>query len=229
MVMNLLSKIEKSAPKRLKRYSADLRAKIGRLTDGVFDEQRIALDFRQQDTIGHQLDTRVGTHLVMETHLVTDHATQIGLQFLGDTLRDSARGDAPRRQALEVAQRDRAAKGLLELEQRLAQPAHALDALERLHRTQQQWEPLIEMMQIKGNSEVVASLWPEDEFADYGTWDKGSFGPQPKSPDMLPREYARQALARVRARYSASPRAMAIPSRCPWSATSHRSPFRFDG
>jgi hypothetical protein len=29
------------------------------------------------------------------------------------------------------------------------------------------WEPLIEMMQIKGNSEVVASLWPADEFADF--------------------------------------------------------------
>ncbi len=29
------------------------------------------------------------------------------------------------------------------------------------------WEPLIEMMQIKANSEVVASLWPADEFANF--------------------------------------------------------------
>ncbi len=29
------------------------------------------------------------------------------------------------------------------------------------------WEPLIEMMQIKGNSEVVATLWPADEFANF--------------------------------------------------------------
>ncbi len=33
--------------------------------------------------------------------------------------------------------------------------------------TRARWEPLIEMMQIKGNSEVVASLWPNDEFADF--------------------------------------------------------------
>jgi hypothetical protein len=33
--------------------------------------------------------------------------------------------------------------------------------------TRAKWEPLIEMMQIKGNSEVVASLWPADEFANF--------------------------------------------------------------
>jgi hypothetical protein len=33
--------------------------------------------------------------------------------------------------------------------------------------TRAKWEPLIEMMQIKGNSEVVAALWPADEFADF--------------------------------------------------------------
>ncbi len=33
--------------------------------------------------------------------------------------------------------------------------------------TRSRWEPLIEMMQIKGNSEVVASFWPADEFADF--------------------------------------------------------------
>lgn len=34
-------------------------------------------------------------------------------------------------------------------------------------RTRSKWEPLIEMMQAKANSEVVASLWPADEFADF--------------------------------------------------------------
>ena len=33
--------------------------------------------------------------------------------------------------------------------------------------TRQHFEPLIEMMQIKGNSEVHRKFWPEDEFADF--------------------------------------------------------------
>jgi hypothetical protein len=49
---------------------------------------------------------------------------------------------------------------------------------------------------MKGDGETHPSLSPTDEFADYETWDKASFGPQPKTPDMLPREYAREALKR---------------------------------
>ena len=56
------------------------------------------------------------------------------------------------------------------------------------------WEPLYEVTQIKGDGEAHPFLSPDDEFADFETWDKGSFGPQPKEPDMLPREYAREAL-----------------------------------
>jgi hypothetical protein len=58
------------------------------------------------------------------------------------------------------------------------------------------WEPLLEVTQIKGDGETHPSLSPGDEFADFGRWDKGSFGPQAKTPDMLPREYAREALKR---------------------------------
>jgi len=58
------------------------------------------------------------------------------------------------------------------------------------------WEPVYEVTQMKGDGEAHPSLSPNDEFADYGTWDKGSFGPEPKTPEMLPREYARQALKR---------------------------------
>jgi hypothetical protein len=58
------------------------------------------------------------------------------------------------------------------------------------------FEPVYEITQIKGDGEAHPALSPNDEFADYGTWDKGSFGPQPKTPEMLPREYAREAWKR---------------------------------
>ena len=58
------------------------------------------------------------------------------------------------------------------------------------------WEPVYEVTQMKGDTEAHPALSPNDEFADYGTWDKGSFGPEPKTKEMLPREYAREALKR---------------------------------
>lgn len=58
------------------------------------------------------------------------------------------------------------------------------------------WEPLYEVTQMKGDGETHPALSPTDEFADFETWDKGSFGPNPKTPSMLEREYAREALKR---------------------------------
>jgi len=58
------------------------------------------------------------------------------------------------------------------------------------------WEPFIEVTQMKGDGETHPFLSPEDEFADFETWDNGNFA-QPKVPkqtSMLRYEYARSAL-----------------------------------
>lgn len=57
------------------------------------------------------------------------------------------------------------------------------------------WEPLYEVTQIKGDGETHPSLSPDDEFADYGTWDVGNLDiSELKKPEMLSGEYAREAL-----------------------------------
>ncbi|MFN9775429.1 MAG: DUF3604 domain-containing protein [Burkholderiales bacterium] len=58
------------------------------------------------------------------------------------------------------------------------------------------WEPLVEVTQMKGTGETHPMLSPRDEFANFEIWDKGQLGPAPKTPDMIPREYAREALKR---------------------------------
>ena len=61
--------------------------------------------------------------------------------------------------------------------------------------TRAQWEPIYEVTQIKGDGEAHPFLSPNDEFADYGTWDKADIaGFKPKQNSMLQYEYARSAL-----------------------------------
>ncbi len=59
------------------------------------------------------------------------------------------------------------------------------------------WEPLYEATQIKGDGEAHPFMSPNDEFADYETWDIGNLDvSEVKSDEMLPGEYAREALKR---------------------------------
>ncbi|MCX2980163.1 DUF3604 domain-containing protein [Halieaceae bacterium IMCC14734] len=73
------------------------------------------------------------------------------------------------------------------------QNGQAMD--ETYARRRAHWEPLTEVTQIKGDGEAHPWLSPDDEFADFGTWDKGDIGGrEAKSNDMLEFEYARSAL-----------------------------------
>ncbi len=61
--------------------------------------------------------------------------------------------------------------------------------------TRMKWEPLYEATQIKGDGETHPLLSPDDEFADYETWDQGNLDLSAvKQDDMLQYEYARTAL-----------------------------------
>jgi len=57
------------------------------------------------------------------------------------------------------------------------------------------FEKIVEVTQIKGDSETHPMLSPNDEFADYETWDRSNLdGTEAKKPGMLQSEYAREAL-----------------------------------
>ena len=57
------------------------------------------------------------------------------------------------------------------------------------------WEPIYEVTQMKGDGEANPQLSPNDEFADFETWDKGSFSAA-KEKGMIEKEYAREAYKR---------------------------------
>jgi hypothetical protein len=60
--------------------------------------------------------------------------------------------------------------------------------------TRARWEPLYEVTQIKGDSEAHPLLSPDDELADYETWDRLTMGGNPNDPRNYPFEYGRSAL-----------------------------------
>jgi len=70
------------------------------------------------------------------------------------------------------------------------------------------WEPVYEVTQIKGDGEAHPLLSPDDRFADYETWDFGDFAGVLKKDEMIPFEYAREALKQglaLESKYGANP------------------------
>ncbi len=59
----------------------------------------------------------------------------------------------------------------------------------------QKWEPLVEVIQMKGQSEAHPSISTTDEFVqNYELWDRGNLTLTPKKPGQLQHEYVRDAL-----------------------------------
>lgn len=64
-------------------------------------------------------------------------------------------------------------------------------------RNRKRWEPVVEITQIKGDSEAHPFLSPGDEFADYDNWDKGNiFNSRLYTDQMLAGSYVREGLKR---------------------------------
>ena len=67
-------------------------------------------------------------------------------------------------------------------------------------KTRMRWEPVYEVTQVKGDGEAHPLLSPDDEFADFETWDETDISLKPKPNDpvlrkkMLAGEYARSGL-----------------------------------
>ena len=77
----------------------------------------------------------------------------------------------------------------------LINPADGKPLTAEYARTRAEFEPLIEATQMKGDGEAHPFLSPNDEFADYETWDSGNLDMSAdKKPEMLQFEYARSAL-----------------------------------
>ncbi len=61
--------------------------------------------------------------------------------------------------------------------------------------TRAKWEPVVEVTQVKGDSETHPIVSPEDEFADFESWDQGNLAQTKKSvPSHFQYGYARPAL-----------------------------------
>jgi hypothetical protein len=94
-------------------------------------------------------------------------------------------------QALAIPHNGNLSNGLM-----FAQTTMSGEPIDRAYaEARSRWEPIFEVTQIKGDEEAHPFLSPDDEFADFETWDVSNIiGSAPKTKDMLQYEYARSAL-----------------------------------
>jgi hypothetical protein len=59
-------------------------------------EQRIVLDLRKQDAVGHELDPRLGARAILEADLIADLTPELTPELLCNTRRHAGGRDAPR-------------------------------------------------------------------------------------------------------------------------------------
>ena len=93
--------------------------------------------------------------------------------------------------ALAIPHNGNVSNGLMFAETTVSGEPLSKDYAERRSR----WEPIVEVTQIKGDGETHPFLSPNDEFADYETWDKANLSMNTaKEQWQLEFEYARSAL-----------------------------------
>ena len=96
-------------------------------------------------------------------------------------------------QVLSIPHNSNLSNGLM-----FAQAGFKGEALDKTaNQTRARWEPVVEITQIKGDSESHPLLSPNDEFAGFGDagWDLGNLSLQAlKTPEMLKGDYVREAL-----------------------------------
>jgi hypothetical protein len=106
-------------------------------------------------------------------------------QFLANYERDTGGG------VLAIPHNSNVSAGLMFASEDSDGETMTLDYAEQRNR----WEPLLEVTQFKGDSETHPFVSPDDEFADYESWDQfAGFSVRPHQDWMFANEYARPAL-----------------------------------
>jgi hypothetical protein len=94
-------------------------------------------------------------------------------------------------QVMAIPHNGNVSNGLMFAEKTVAGEHYDKDYAQRRAR----WEPIYEVTQVKGDGEAHPFLSPDDEFADFETWDEDNISRTAKKQNsMLKHEYARSAL-----------------------------------